>query len=173
MPCGIDFFVKHVFGILWVGAGTHTLCWFLGFNGFGTGLVVFYGQRSVQADVFGRGAGHEHEVAGFHHPFHVGVQKLQVLAVDGEGQLLGFARFEVDALEACKILFVGGDAAQYVADIELHYFISGTFAGVGHLQVDGGRLVRGDDSGGDVEVGVLEGGVAQAVTEGVECSVDA
>ena len=50
------------------------------------------------------------------------------------------ARFEVDALEACKILFVGGDAAQYVADIELHYFISGTFAGVGHLQADGGRL---------------------------------
>ena len=64
-----------------------------------------------------------------------------------------------------------GDAAQYVADIELHYFISGTFAGVGHLQADGGRLVRGDDSGGDVEVGVLEGGVAQAVTEGVECSL--
>ena len=53
LPCGIDFFVEHVFGILWVGAGTHTLCWFLGFNGFGTGLVVFYGQRSVQADVFG------------------------------------------------------------------------------------------------------------------------
>ena len=69
----------------------------------------------------------------------------------------------------------GGDVLRLkeVADIELHYFISGTFAGVGHLQADGGRLVRGDDSGGDVEVGVLEGGVAQAVTEGVECSVDA
>jgi hypothetical protein len=23
LPCGIDFFVEHVFGILWVGAGTH------------------------------------------------------------------------------------------------------------------------------------------------------
>ena len=72
-----------------------------------------------------------------------------------------------------RFFFVGGDTAQYVADIELHYFISGAFAGVGHLQADGGRLVRGNDSGGDVEVGVLEGSVAQAVTEGVQCSVDA
>lgn len=103
LPCGIDFSsstFRHPLGWCW---HSHALL-VLGFNGFGTGLVVFYGQRSVQADVFGRGAGHEHEVAGFHHPFHVGVQKLQVLAVDGEGQLLGFARFEVDALEACKIL---------------------------------------------------------------------
>ena len=83
-----------------------------------------------------------------------------MLAVDGEGQFLGFARLEMDALEACKVLFVGGDAAQYVADIELHYFISGAFTGVCHLQVDGGRLVRGDDSGGDVEVRVFEGSVA-------------
>ena len=100
-------------------------------------------------------------------PFHVGVQKLQVLAVDGEGQLLGFARFEVDALEACKILFVGGDAAQYVADIELHDFIRIVVARIGHGYGSSQFAVCIQLLGTERDVTVPEGGVAQAIAEGI------
>ena len=82
-----------------------------------------------------------------------------MLAVDGEGQLLGFARFEVDALEACKILFVGGDAAQYVADIELHDFCAVTLAGIGHGDYGSGGAILSHDRGTEGDVAVLESGV--------------
>ena len=59
-----------------------------------------------------------------------------------------------------RFFFVGGDAAQYVADIELHYFsparlpVLVTFRWT--VADSFGVMTRGSD----VEVGVLEGGVA-------------
>lgn len=56
-----------------------------------------------------------------------------MLAVERESNLFGFSRFQTDAFKAGKILFVGGNAAQYIADVELYHFITGTFAGIRHF----------------------------------------
>lgn len=65
------------------------------------------------------------------------------LAAEGESHLTGFARLQVDVLESGQPFFVGGDAAQHVAHVELHHFIAGALSGVGHLAGGCDALVGG------------------------------
>ena len=98
----------------------------------------------------------------------VGIHQDQIARFDGEIHLLGLARFEADALKPYQVFLVGGNAAHFVAHVELHHFVAGALAGV--LDVTGymDRLAVSHCGRSDGEVGIFKGSIAQAVAERIE-----
>src|SRR5258707_1239533 len=87
--------------------------------------------------------------------------------VQGEGDVFGLAGGELDASEAVERL-VGGDVGVGWREVELGYFFSGALAGVFYVGLDGEGVAGVDIGAGEFDVGVGEGGVAEAVAESVE-----
>ena len=114
------------------------------------------------------GSNHYVELAGFVYILYVVVVELQQFGGNGEGHLLAFAFLQVDALEAFQLFHGAGNAAHQVADIELYDFICIVVARIGYGYGSGQLAVRIQLLGAERDVTVLEGGVAQAIAEGVQ-----
>ena len=82
-----------------------------------------------------------------------------------------FARFQMDTFEATQYGFVSDHAAYLVANVELYYFVAGTFACIGYVY----RYMHGALRIGrfllDSEVGVIEGSVTQSVAKWVKSAI--
>ena len=113
------------------------------------------------------GSNHYVELAGFVYILYVVVVELQQFGGNGEGHLLAFAFFQVDALEAFQLFHGAGNAAHQVADIELHDFIRIVVARIGHGYGSSQFAVCIQLLGTERDVTVPEGGVAQAIAEGI------
>ena len=111
------------------------------------------------------GSNHYMELAGFVYILYVVVVELQQFGGNGEGHLLAFAFFQVDALEAFQLFHGAGNAAHQVADIELYDFICIVVTRIGYGYGSGQLAVRIQLLGAERDVTVLEGGVAQAIAE--------
>ena len=75
-------------------------------------------------------------------------------------------------MEAAERLFVGGDGAGVLMEVELGDFGAGAGAGVLDGAGDGEGVGGFDGWCGEGEMGVGEGRVGQAVAEGVEGGID-
>ncbi len=126
------------------------------------------GGGGAEADVFGGGAYEDVDGAGFDLE---AVDGGVVPGEGGDGDVQGggaaFARLQVDALEGAQGAQRLDGAAVLQVGVELGDFGTGDFAGVGQGKghVDGGIAAGGLC---DLEVAVVEAGVAEAVAEGVE-----
>ena len=114
------------------------------------------------------GSNHYMELAGFVYILYVVVVELQQFGGNGEGHLLAFAFFQVDALEAFQLFHGAGNAAHQVADIELYDFICIVVTRIGYGYGSGQLAVRIQLLGAERDVTVLEGGVAQAIAERIQ-----
>ena len=63
---------------------------------------------------------------------------------------------------------VGGDVGVGRGEVELGDLVAGALAGVLYVGFDGEGVAGVEGGGGELEVGVGEGGVAEAVAEAVE-----
>ena len=111
------------------------------------------------------GSNHYMELAGF--VLYVVVVELQQFGGNGEGHLLAFAFFQVDALEAFQLFHGAGNAAHQVADIELYDFICIVVTRIGYGYGSSQFAVCIQLLGTERDVTVPEGGVAQAIAEGI------
>ena len=93
---------------------------------------LFYLEPSFQTYVFGRTSHHYSEAARLYNEAVVAVPQPQVLRRKHEADFLFLARLQVDALEASQRLYIGGDAADLVAQVELYHLVAGYAARVLH-----------------------------------------
>jgi len=108
------------------------------------------------------GSNHYMELAGFVYILYVVVVELQQFGGNGEGHLLAFAFFQVDALEAFQLFHGAGNAAHQVADIELYDFICIVVTRIGYGYGSGQLAVRIQLLGAERDVTIGEGGVIGA-----------
>ena len=121
----------------------------------------------VEPQVAGRRADRDVDRSAGEDPAGLGVHVPQIVAEDVHGHALRAARRQPDLAESAQLLGRNLQRSRPVADVDLHDLRSVPAAGVRERERDGERDGILDRVHGDAEVAVLEGGVGEAVPEGV------
>ena len=96
------------------------------------------------------------------------VHQRQILRCQREADRLRLARRQVHAVKPAELADRVARGGVGIAQVQLHDLIAGALAGVGHLDLDGQRLVGGNRCLAQPQVVISERRVAQPVAEGVE-----
>ncbi len=126
------------------------------------------GKIPPQANVLRRCADQDPERAWFDDPVHLGIEEPELLRTKSKSQLAILSRGEMDALKAFERDQRLSDRSEEVADIELDDLIASAGSCVLHATTEGRGGTWRDRGGLDREGGVVEGGVAETITEGKE-----
>ncbi|EEF25263.1 conserved hypothetical protein, partial [Ricinus communis] len=129
-------------------------------------------QRAFQADVVGRTAHHQLELARFRAPRQLAVEEGQRVAVDGEADAPRFARLQAHLLEALQLLQRTHHRRHHVAQVKLHNLRALHLAAVGQVEGQRHLVLAAHGRAAQREAGVGEVGVAQAMAKRIARRVD-
>lgn len=133
--------------------------------------VKFDSKYFPQPNILRRSPYPDFKFTWFNSPFHVPIQNLEVFGKKRERDGLRFARLQSDTLKSTQNGFIGYDAADFIAQVQLHHLVTSQFTDIGHIHRYSHGTLRIKSYLFDGQTGVSKWRIAQPVSKRIEGTI--